>query len=326
MNSLELHKLFENSILYICKDSKIKLKIDNKYYNLEDFSESININKLFMCLNSSKILLEKGVTVGNIVNALNIFSDNITLLTGKDFNSYYKLNNLITSHDGHLFDTIFFSRSLIYTDSHKEKPVIKIRNNEPRSLFHVEYRLDAFGKDKSNNEQYSALCPISKIKNVPVKILDETSVFINAYTGDIEKKKEDDKSSKRQHIHKNVKKENEILFFDFIKTLFNYVFFYESASTLKDHEDKINELDRRLDEFYKIDNNKKDNIVPINDNVKINENKDIDVQVSKEFSSDMAYMLNILKEDERNRVKIFKKIIKENNIIPNISRLDIEEM
>ena len=326
MNSLMMHKLFEESILFFCKDSKIKINIDNKYYNLEDFGKSIDLDKIFLTLKNAQVLVEDGVTIGNIVNALNVFADNITLLTGKDFESYHKLNNLITHHDGHLFDSICFSKTLIYTDNHKEKPVIKLRDNTPRSTFNVEYKLDAFGKNKGDDESYSTLVSISKIKNVPVKFLNETSIFLSAYTGDIEKSKENDKESKRQHIHKKVTKQNDILFFDFINTLFNYVFFYETASTLEDDEEYINEIEKRLDECYDIDNNKKDNVVPINNNVKVEkeENKETRAEVSKGFSSDISNMLKMMKENEKYRINVFREIIKKDNIIANISRLDIK--
>ena len=81
-----------------------------------------------------------------------------------------------------------------------------------------------------------------------------------------------------------------------------------------------------MDDFNNADNNKKDNVVPINSNVKIEkeESKETTVEVSKGFSSDISNILKMMKENEKYRINVFREIIKKDNIIANISRLDIE--
>lgn len=257
MNSFLIYKLFEESILFFCKDSKIKINIDNKYYNLEDFKDSIDLDQLFLTLNNAQVILEKDVTIGNIVNSLNIFGDNITLLTGIDFDQYHKMNNQVSPNDGHFFDTICIGHSFCYMDDHKKSLSIGNHNIKPSSSFSIENNLDSYGL--SNRNSFSPTQSILKIRNVPVKLKKQTKVFVNAYTGDIEKEIGNDIESKLCSIEKICNKGENILFFDFINTIFKDIFFYITPKTIEEDDDSMSLLNLRLKNIKELSSKNNDN-------------------------------------------------------------------
>lgn len=289
MNNLELSKECVNYVLYFTKDSHIKLKNNNKFYQLEEVLKDIDVNKLFIILMSGSIIkLEKGITVGNIINALKPFGELITLHTQSDFNAYYRENNKPSPHSGKEFDFIEIFRDIeLYLRPETSKHVM------------IDNEVYACGKNTSDENNYSIDMPVEMVRNTEIVISNNARVSISIPNNE----------NKQEYLSYRPIDILEITFKELLDIIFFQIFFNESPDSVEEYKDFIDMLNERISST---DVNDEDLIV--HDSSEI---EPLSVEETKKESDD--YLDEVAKNQP-----LLTSIIKENKIMPNIGKYDFQ--
>ena len=288
MNNLDLARECVEYVLYFTKDGHIKLKNNNKFYELEDVLKNIDINKLFIILMSGSIIkLEQGITVGNVINALKPFSELITLHTQSDFDAYYKENNKPSKHNGKEFDFIEIYNSVdLFLRPETSKHII------------ADKEIKACGNIKGDDNGYALDMPVEMIRNTELVVSNSAQVCISI---------PEDKDN-NAFLNYELTDIYEITLKDLLDILFFEIFFEESPNTVEEYKEFIDMLDERVS---LIDD--KDNLSPCD----VHESESLSVEEVKKESDDYL-------DEISNDQPLLTSIIKENKIIPNIGKYNFQ--
>lgn len=283
----------DNLTLHFCKDGKIKILVNKKYYNIENLSHDIDFLKLFISTSTSDVLLEDGVTVGNVINALMPFKDGIELLTGCDLDSYYQMNNTPSKDTGKAFDQIVIGRTSSYVNT---------KGHDKHNIFYIENNLRISGVNNGDKEHYSSEMPIQKIRNVPLVIENINQNYVHQYV-----------EEKEYITNKLIEEKIDLTFHEFVQSIFFDMFFLQTAEGIDDFDEKMDNL--------------RDMAESITENeiyIQNEESKESKILVTEEFLNDMQRM----EENEKDSVDSFtlylEKIVKKNKIVPNIGKYSFQ--